>query len=78
MGASARQYKFTFTSIGIVFTANGSALNDIKYAVIRNSTGGGAGYVLCYVTLSSAAFTVASPNTLTIQPSPSGGIFTMA
>jgi len=78
VGASARQYRFTFTTAGIVFTASGAPLNNLKYAVIRNSTGGGAGYVLCYVTLSSAAFTVASPNTLTIEPSQPAGIFTMA
>lgn len=77
VGASAKQYKFDYTTAGLVFTASGSALNNIKYALIRNSTGAGAGKVLCFVTLSTAAFTITSPNTLTISP-PSGGVFTLA
>jgi hypothetical protein len=76
VGASAKQYKFTYSSIGLVYTASGSALNNIKYAVIRNSTGAGAGKLLCFCTLSSAAFTIASPNTLTITPAATG-IFTL-
>jgi hypothetical protein len=77
VGASARQYKFTYTTAGLVFTASGAALNNIKYALIRNSTGAGAGKVLCFCTLSTAAFTVASGNTLTIGPATTG-VFTMA
>lgn len=71
-GASAAQQKFSYTTVGIVYTASGSALNNIKYAVIRNSTGAGAGKVLCYCTLSGSPFSVTSPNTLTIQPNASG------
>lgn len=78
VGASAKQMKFKYTTTGaLVFTANGSALNNIKYAFIRNSTGAGAGKVLCGVTLSSTAFTITSPNTLTVSPN-SLGVFTMA
>ena len=76
-GASAKQWKFTYSTVGLVFTASGSALNNIKYALIRNSTGAGAGKVLCYCTLSTAAFTIASPNTLTITPNTSG-VFALA
>jgi len=76
-GASAGQYKFSYTTAGIVYTASGSALNNIKYLVARNSTGAGAGKVLCFCTLSSSAFTISSPNTLTITPNASG-VFTMA
>ncbi len=76
-GASAKQWKFTFSSIGLVFTASGSALNNIKYALIRNSTGGGAGKVLCFCSLSTAAFSITSPNTLTIAPAATG-LFTLA
>lgn len=76
VGASTKQMKFTFTTVGIVFTASGSALNNIKFAVIRNSTGAGAGKVVCYVTLSTTMFTISSPNTLTILPAATG-IFTM-
>jgi hypothetical protein len=72
VGASAKQYKFTYSTIGLVYTASGSALNNIKYAVIRNSTGAGAGKLLCFCTLSTAAFTIASPNTLTITPATTG------
>lgn len=73
---SAKAFKFTYSTVGLVFTASGSALNNIKYAVIRNSTGAGAGKVLCFCTLSTAAFTVTSPNTLTIAPA-ANGVFTL-
>lgn len=77
VGASAKQYKFTYTTAGLVFTANGGALTNIKYALIRNSTGAGAGKVLCFCTLSTAAFTITTGNTLTISPAATG-VFTMA
>lgn len=77
VGASTKQMKFSFTTAGLVFTASGSALNNIKYAVIRNSTGAGAGKVLCFCTLSTAAFSISSPNTLTILPAATGA-FTLA
>jgi hypothetical protein len=76
VGASTRQMKFTYTTAGLVFTANGGNLNNIKYALIRNSTGAGAGKVLCFCTLSTAPFTVTNPNTLTIAPA-SQGVFTL-
>jgi hypothetical protein len=60
-----------------VFTANGGNLTNIKYALIRNSTGAGAGKVLCFCTLSTASFTVSSPNTLTISPA-AAGVFTLS
>jgi hypothetical protein len=77
VGASARQYKFTYTTAGLVFTANGGALTNIRYALIRNSTGAGAGKVLCFCTLSTAAFTITTGNTLTISPAATG-VFTLA
>lgn len=73
---SAKAMKFYYSTIGLVFTASGSALNNIKYAVIRNSTGAGAGKLLCFCTLSTAPFTIASPNTLTILPAATG-VFTL-
>ena len=76
VGASAKQMKFTMSSIGLAFTASGASLVDIKYAIIRNSTGSGAGKLLCWCQLSSANFTVASPNTLTVLPAATG-IFTL-
>tara|TARA_R110000787_G_scaffold146539_2_gene260298 strand:+ start:269 stop:727 length:459 start_codon:yes stop_codon:yes gene_type:complete len=75
-GASAKQMKFTMSSIGLAFTASGASIVDIKYAVLRNSTGAGAGKLLCWCQLSSANFTVASPNTLTVLPAATG-IFTL-
>ncbi len=77
VGASAKQYKFDMSTIGLVYTASGAALNNIKYALIRNSTGAGAGKLLCFCTLSSSAFSVSSGNTLTIQAAATG-LFTLA
>lgn len=77
VGASTKQYKFTYTTAGLVFTASGSSLINVRYAVIRNSTGAGAGKLLCYCSLSTAQFTITSPNTLTILPAATG-VFTLA
>jgi len=76
VGASAKQMKFTQTTTGLTFTASGANLVNIKYAIIRNSTGSGAGKLLCFCRLSSSQFTVTSPNTLTIIPAATG-IFTL-
>jgi hypothetical protein len=75
-GASAKQMKFTMSSVGLAFTASGASLTNIKYAVLRNSTGAGAGKLLCFCQLSSSQFTVTSPNTLTVLPAATG-IFTL-
>jgi len=71
-GASAKQMKFTYSTVGVTFTASGSALTNIKYAVIYNS----AGKLLCFCQLSSSQFTVSSPNTLTVLPAATG-VFTL-
>jgi hypothetical protein len=76
VGASAKQMKFTMSSIGLAFTASGASLVNIKYAILRNSTGAAAGRLLCWCQLSSSQFTVASPNTLTVLPAATG-IFTL-
>lgn len=76
VGASAKQYKFTYSTIGLTFTASGASLTNVKFAVIRNSTGAGAGKLLCFCQLSSSQFTVTSPNTLTILPAATG-VFTL-
>jgi hypothetical protein len=73
-GTSTKQMKFTYTTIGLVVTGT---LNNVKYALIRNSTGSGAGKLLCFCTLSASAFTIASGNTLTISPAATG-VFTLA
>ena len=72
VGASAKQMKFTYSAIGLTFTASGSSLNNVKYAVIYQS----GGKLLCFCQLSSTQFTVASPNTLTVLPAATG-IFTL-
>jgi hypothetical protein len=77
VGASTKQMKFTMSTTGLIFTASGSALNNIKYALIRTSSGAGAGKVVCFCTLSTAAFTISSPNMLAVVPN-SSGIFTLA
>ena len=68
--------KFYYTTTGIIFTASGSSLVNVRYAVIRNSTGAGNGVPICYVALSTAQFTITSPNTLTILP-PANGVFSL-
>jgi hypothetical protein len=77
VGASTKQMKFTYSTVGLVFTASGVPMSNIKYALIRTSSGAGAGKVLCFCTLSTAAFTITSPNTLTVIPAATG-IFTFA
>jgi len=76
VGASAKQMKYTMSTVGIAFTASGAPLTDIKFAILRNSTGAAAGKLLCFCQLSSSNFTVASPNTLTVLPAATG-IFTL-
>ena len=74
--SNAKQMKFTMSSIGLAFTASGASIANIKFAVIRNSTGTTAGKLLCWCKLSTSQFTVASPNTLTVLPATTG-IFTL-
>ena len=77
INTSAKQMTFTMSSIGLAFTASGASIVDIKYAIIRNSTVSTTqGKLLCWCQLSSANFTVASPNTLTVLPATTG-IFTL-
>lgn len=77
VGASTKQMQFDYTATGIIFTASGSDLINIRFAVIRNSTGAGVGRVLCYSSLTATQFTIASPNTLTVLPAATG-VFTLA
>ena len=76
VGASAKQQKFTMSTVGLAFTASGANIVNVRYAIIRNSTGAGAGKLLCFCQLSSSQFTVTSPNTLTVLPAATG-IFTL-
>lgn len=79
VGTSAKQYKFSYTTLGLVFTASGASLTNIKYALIQFASGAsqGTAKALCFCTLSTAAFTITSPNTLTILPAATG-VFTLA
>jgi hypothetical protein len=63
---------FDYTSLGITFTASGSVISAVQYAVIYNS----AGKLLCWSKLSASAFSVADPNTLTVLPAATG-VFTL-
>ena len=76
VGASAKQQKFTMSAVGLAFTASGANLVNVRYAILRNSTGAAAGKLLCFCQLSSTQFTVTSPNTLTALPAATG-IFTL-
>ena len=60
----------------IIITASGSDITNVRFAVIRLSTGASTGKVICYAALSTAAFTVSTGNTLTIQLATTG-IFTL-
>lgn len=70
VGASAKQYMLD--AADLVFTASGSALNNVKFAVIGIS----GGKCLCWSKLSTSQFTVSNGNTLTVQFNASG-IFTL-
>ena len=79
-GASAKQIKFTYSTVGLTFTASGSALTNVKYAVLTFGASAGvasARKLLCFCQLSSSQFTVSSPNTLTVLPAATG-VFTLA
>lgn len=74
-GASAGQQKWDVTDP--VFTASGSTLSAVRYAVIRQSAGSTtSGLLLCYAALSTTEFNVTTSNTLTIQMAATG-IFTL-
>jgi hypothetical protein len=79
-GASAKQIKFDYSSIGLTFTASLSSLNNIKYAILHFGTTSATTLVnrklLCFCQLSSSQFTVSSPNTLTVLPAATG-VFTL-
>lgn len=78
-GASAKQMKFTYSTVGLTFTASSSSLANVKYAVITHGVSAAvasARKLLCFCQLSSSQFTVTSPNTLTVLPAATG-VFTL-
>jgi hypothetical protein len=60
---SARQY--SFDSSDVIFSATGTNMTSIQYAVVRNT--GAALHLLMKSKLSTAVFTVNVGNTLTVQ-----------
>jgi hypothetical protein len=76
VGASTIQMRFTYSTIGLTFTASGGPLTNIRYAVIYKDAVGSAAKLLCFCQLSSSQFTVSSPNTLTVLPAATG-VFTL-
>lgn len=75
-GASAGQYKFDCDDP--VWTGTGGTIANIKAAVIWVSgASANARHLLCYASLTSTQFTLASGNTLTIQIA-AGGVLTLA
>lgn len=76
IGSSAN--KMRFKSSNIVFTAVGSSITNVKYAVIGYSVGASSAHALCYSKLTTGSqFNVTSPNTLTIVID-ANGYFEMA
>ena len=67
---------FDYTSLGITFTASSSNINAVQYAVIYKDGASASAKLLCWSKLSSSAFDVADPNTLTVLPAATG-VFTL-
>lgn len=75
VGASAGQYKFDMDDP--FWSANGSSITNIKFAVIALSAGATSGQLLCRSQLSTSQFTLAAGNRLTIQMN-TAGVLTLA
>jgi len=58
-------YSWTFTTV--VFTASGTAINNVKYAVIATQT---ASILICWSQLTTAEFNIALGNELVLEPNP--------
>ena len=58
---------YSWSFLTAIFTASGTALTNIKYAVIMTQT---ASILVCWSQLSSAEYTVAAGNELIIEPNP--------
>jgi|TARA_R110000823_G_scaffold314991_1_gene445229 hypothetical protein len=75
-GGTVTAAKYTMATAGVAFTASGSNITGVKFAVIRSSATSTTGKLLCFCQLSSANFNVVAPNTLTVLPA-AAGIFTL-
>ena len=76
VGANQSTMKFTYSATGVIITASAGSMTNVRYAVIRTSTAAADGVPICYAALSTAQFTIATPNTLTILPAATG-VFTL-
>jgi hypothetical protein len=78
VGASAKSYHFDIAASGVVWTGTGGTIANIRFAAIYASgASAGACHLLCYATLTTAQFTLAANNTLTIKAAATG-ILTLA
>jgi hypothetical protein len=68
-GASAKVWRWN--AAALVWTAGGGSIANVKFAVIRQSSGT-PDKLLCFSQLSTAAFSITTGNTLTITPSANG------
>jgi hypothetical protein len=57
VGTSTRAMKFTFNTPWLQISFRGSQVQNIKYGVIRTSSGPGAGKVVCFATLFPTPYT---------------------
>lgn len=72
----ASKYKFIIDNL--IATASGGTIPNIKFAAIYASAASSAGrHLVCYVTLTTAQFTLAANNTCTVQ-TPTNGLWTLA
>jgi hypothetical protein len=75
VGASAKQYKFDVDDV--VWTGTGGAIANIKFAVLWISAASTVNrHLLAFCSLTSAQFTLAQNNTLTLQMN-SAGVLTL-
>ena len=58
---------YSWIAATVVFTASGTAINNIKYAVIATQT---ASILVCWSQLTTAEFNVTAGNELIIEPNP--------
>ncbi len=62
-----------FDATAVFFSANGGAINNIKFAVVFTS----GGKLICFSTLSTSQFNLSAGSRLTITPAATG-IFTLS
>lgn len=58
---------YSWMAATITFTASGTAINNVKYAVIATQT---ASILVCWSQLTTAEFNVGSGNELILEPNP--------